>query len=227
MLSQHNQQQQRVGGANTQMVLRGFPGSCGDSQILCICLLVLCRAGSASGARSEDLQLLRGSDGGCFQEVARGQEALQGLPTQTPSALHCLPMCLAYVVQSLAKPGMPCSASSIPRSRLRAHPGSARAFPPFPCSVQISTIAGGAGAVFSTGLLRQLNPNLYESCIHGKEAASGGPTSVAGEIPAACRGACASVLCAPPWGCYPGSPCFIKLVRSSCHPQSLQGVMPF
>lgn len=46
---------------------------------------------------------------------------------------------------------------------------------------QIVTISGAAGAVFSSGLLRRLDLRLYESCIHGREAATGGPTAAGGE----------------------------------------------
>jgi hypothetical protein len=90
--------------------------------------------------------------------------------------------------------------------------------------VQISTIAGGAGAVFSTGLLRRLNPSLYESCIYGKEAASGGPTNVHGEISAAryVMHRC-SARCAHP----EGRAVCIKLELPPAIHVSLQEVMPF
>jgi hypothetical protein len=46
--------------------------------------------------------------------------------------------------------------------------------------MQINSIDGAGGAVLSAGLLRRVDPQLYTSCIAGREAASGGPATCGG-----------------------------------------------
>jgi len=46
----------------------------------------------------------------------------------------------------------------------------------------VMSVNGGAGAVFSIGLLKQLNLTLHESCVWGEEQVNGGPMGGAGEV---------------------------------------------
>ena len=41
---------------------------------------------------------------------------------------------------------------------------------------------GGAGAIISAGLLRHLNVSLYQRCVTGQEARSGGPDKCNGKF---------------------------------------------
>lgn len=140
----------------------GFLACCSNQCSLCLNLPFftssLARDRPESSPRLQDVLVQRRSHGRRFQGASDGAQPVARLPGQPSGRCRHRRRLPLHTLQL-----------SYPYKR-----GACL------CCVQINSIDGAGGAVISAGLLRRLDTRLYTSCIAGREAASGGPTSCGG-----------------------------------------------